>query len=332
MREISLTIQPIRPRAFRSKRAPFHASPARAIASRAASKQAMDAATTATLLDGVTGAQTPIRQANPSEGKNPFKQLQGGFTIGGPFSKKYFGPLGHAGETEPSFHFVRTSGDQSETGERISRCRTIAERGFLGSGASGFRIPGLASLKVSTVVNTNPNGNCQGANPSSPTGLCSVDVLPIIRPTFTAGDSVFSLFPFPNNPVGPYGSNTFTQALPRMLQVPSFRSSSITTSTCLALIARQSSPRAITSPTTGGRFPLSATRFFHPSSHASGLRISRCFSHPVRGQNLEPDPRQLWPHALEFDPRRDPSLLASDFAKADQQIHLSCSTVRACST
>src|SRR5262249_49902842 len=36
----------------------------------------------------------------------------------------------------------------------------------------------------------------------------------VFLPTFLAGDSVMSLFPFPNNPVGPYGENTFTQVLP----------------------------------------------------------------------------------------------------------------------
>ena len=33
-------------------------------------------------------------------------------------------------------------------------------------------------------------------------------------PTTDPGDSFFSLFPFPNNPVGPYGQNTFTEVIP----------------------------------------------------------------------------------------------------------------------
>jgi Carboxypeptidase regulatory-like domain len=33
-------------------------------------------------------------------------------------------------------------------------------------------------------------------------------------PTSLTGDSFFSLFPFPNNPIGPYGPNTFTEVLP----------------------------------------------------------------------------------------------------------------------
>ena len=60
----------------------------------------------------------------------------------------------------------------------------VAQRGFLNFGASGFTA-------------TDVNGDQQG-----------------FFPTFVAGDSVFSLFPLANNPVGPYGDNTFTQVLP----------------------------------------------------------------------------------------------------------------------
>ncbi|MGA1368864.1 MAG: carboxypeptidase-like regulatory domain-containing protein [Blastocatellia bacterium] len=61
---------------------------------------------------------------------------------------------------------------------------TVGQRGFLNFGASGFSV-------------------------------VSNDDFPVtFTPTFVAGDSVFSLFPFPNHPVGPYGSNTFTQVLP----------------------------------------------------------------------------------------------------------------------
>ncbi|MBI1760760.1 MAG: carboxypeptidase regulatory-like domain-containing protein [Acidobacteria bacterium] len=56
----------------------------------------------------------------------------------------------------------------------------VNQRGFLGFGASGF------------VVNNRD----------------------VYFPTSPVGDSVFSLFPLPNNPLGPYGENTFTQVLP----------------------------------------------------------------------------------------------------------------------
>ncbi len=60
---------------------------------------------------------------------------------------------------------------------------TVTQRGFLNHGATGFV--------------TIRNGKVQK-----------------FTPTFQAGESVYSLFPFPNNPVGPYGENTFTQVLP----------------------------------------------------------------------------------------------------------------------
>src|SRR5262245_9597404 len=60
---------------------------------------------------------------------------------------------------------------------------TIAQRGYLNYGAGGFRRRDtLGALRSFT-------------------------------PTYTSGDAIFSLFPFPNNPVGPYGENTFTQIL-----------------------------------------------------------------------------------------------------------------------
>jgi hypothetical protein len=61
---------------------------------------------------------------------------------------------------------------------------SIAQRGYLNYGAGGFRRRDSSGLLQS------------------------------FTPTFTAGDAIFSLFPFPNNPVGPYGENTFTQVLP----------------------------------------------------------------------------------------------------------------------
>jgi hypothetical protein len=58
---------------------------------------------------------------------------------------------------------------------------TLPERGFLGTGATGLPISGENSK-------------------SYPAGL--------------AGDAFFSLYPFPNNPVGPYGPNTYTRDRP----------------------------------------------------------------------------------------------------------------------
>ena len=67
--------------------------------------------------------------------------------------------------------------------ERSFAVPTVAQRGFAGSGASGL---------------------IQGAADSLHPGY----------PTAFNADAVFSLFPFPNNPRGVYGVNTFTQELP----------------------------------------------------------------------------------------------------------------------
>ena len=56
---------------------------------------------------------------------------------------------------------------------------TINQRGFLNFGATGYLLNNVPTI-----------------------------------PTTLAGDAVFSLFPFPNNPIGPYGANTYTQVLP----------------------------------------------------------------------------------------------------------------------
>lgn len=60
---------------------------------------------------------------------------------------------------------------------------TVAQRGLFGSGDQGLRVQ-------------NALGQSQG-----------------VYPTSASGDLFYSLFPFPNNPAGPYGKNTFTDVL-----------------------------------------------------------------------------------------------------------------------
>lgn len=110
---------------------------------------------------------------NPSQEKDQYQRNQGGGTIGFPILKDrtfFFGSYEHQ--------------DIKARQETHFSVPTIAQRGFLGFGASGF-----------TAVDRFNRRN-------------------EFFPTFIAGDSVFSLFPFPNNPVGPYRENTFTQVLP----------------------------------------------------------------------------------------------------------------------
>ncbi len=274
----------------------------------------------AALLDDVTGAPTPIIQPNPSEGEDPFRRFQGGFTLGGPFAKKFFGPLGSSGEARTFFF---TSFERQETRARQEThfsVPTVADRGFLGSGASGFRIPGLTTLRVSTVVQTNPNGNCQGPNPSSPTGLCPADALPIIRPTFTAGDSVFSLFPFPNNPVGPYGGNTFTQILDANGEGTVF-SFKLDHNFKLFGADRQSTFTARYNFTNDERqIPAVANAVYSSIEPRIGTQnISLFLNSQITVRTSNQIRGSFGRTRLAFDPLRDPSLPASQFAEADQQ-------------
>lgn len=275
---------------------------------------------TASLLDGVTGARAPIIQPNPSEGENPFRRLQGGFTLGGPFSKKLFGPLGHSGENRTFFFTSFERQDIKARQETHFSVPTVADRGFLGSGASGFRIPGLTTLRVSTAVQQNPNGNCQGPNPSSPTGVCPTNVLPIIRPTFTAGDSVFSLFPFPNNPVGPYGGNTFTQVLPANAEGTVF-SFKLDHNFKLFGANRPSTFTARYNFTNDKRqIPAVAGAVYSSIEPRIGTQNISLFLNTQFAVRISNQIRGSFGRTrLAFDPLRDVSLLASQFARADQR-------------
>ncbi len=116
---------------------------------------------------------TPLVQANPSEGEDRYRRFQGGATLGLPIYRDrtfFFGSIeGQSIGARQETHFA---------------VPTVAQRGFLGYGATGF-------------TTRDRQGNAQ-----------------VFTPTSVAGDSVMSLFPFPNNPVGPYGANTLTQVLP----------------------------------------------------------------------------------------------------------------------
>ena len=110
---------------------------------------------------------------NPSQGKDQFQRNQGGGTIGFPILKErtfFFGSFEQQDiKARQETHFA---------------VPTVAQRGFLGFGATGFTATDRQNRRQT------------------------------FFPTFIAGDSVMSLFPFPNNPIGPYGENTLTQVLP----------------------------------------------------------------------------------------------------------------------
>jgi len=128
------------------------------------------------LLDG-----TPISIRNQSAGKDSFTTGQGGLVLGGPLAP------------DRMFYFFSAEGQISNaTKEESFAVPAIEQRGAFNSGASAiFR---------------NPLG-ARDAN-----GNLSEQVF--AYPTTSPGDGIFSLYPFPNNPGGVFGPNTFTQALP----------------------------------------------------------------------------------------------------------------------
>ena len=83
------------------------------------------------------------------------------------------------------FYFVSAEGQLLNASKEASfAVPTVAERGAFGSGASGLFLNRFRNEPE------------------------------FAFPTTSGGDAVFSLFPFPNNPQGVYGANTFTQELP----------------------------------------------------------------------------------------------------------------------
>jgi hypothetical protein len=130
----------------------------------------------AVLLDGA-----PIMVRNQSGGEDSFTLGQGGFVVGGPASR------------DRTFYFASFEGQSlNATKEESFAVPTVEQRGVFNTGASAlFR---------------NPLG------PRDANGNLTEQVFAF--PTTVQGDAVLSLYPFPNNPAGVYGANTFTQVLP----------------------------------------------------------------------------------------------------------------------
>jgi hypothetical protein len=116
----------------------------------------------------------PLTVTNQSGGEDSFTLGQGGFVLGGPLKR------------DRVFYFISAEGTRANaTREESFAVPTVDERGFGGTGATGL-----------------------------PLGLIDPNEPFRAFPTSVDGDAIFSLFPFPNNPGGVYGKNTFTQALP----------------------------------------------------------------------------------------------------------------------
>jgi hypothetical protein len=95
------------------------------------------------------------------------------------------GPL----KTDRMFYFLSLEGQNlNATQEESFAVPTVAQRGIFGTGATGIAVDRFSG----------------GTARSYPTTL--------------GGNAIFSLFPFPNNPGGIYGPNTFTRVLPSSAQ------------------------------------------------------------------------------------------------------------------
>jgi hypothetical protein len=130
----------------------------------------------AVLLDG-----KPLLIQNQSGSKDSATFGQGGFVLGGPLAP------------DRTFYFISAEGQIiNASSEQSFAVPTVEQRGAFATGSTAiFRDP---------FGHRDANGNL-------------IDQA-FAFPTTSQGDAIFSFYPFPNNPNGVYGSNTFTQVLP----------------------------------------------------------------------------------------------------------------------
>jgi hypothetical protein len=117
---------------------------------------------------------------NQSGGKDSSTLAQGGFVLSGPLI-----PSGSSSNGKSLFYFMSAEGQLlNGSKEESFAVPTLEQRGVFRSGATGVFVNPLTGSQV------------------------------FATPTTREGSGVFSLFPFPNNPAGVYGANTFTQVIP----------------------------------------------------------------------------------------------------------------------
>ena len=136
---------------------------------------------------------------NSAGPENSLTLGQGGFVLGGPLVRSDVDAsgVGRGDHNRRSlFYFISAEGQLLNANQEESfAVPTVEERGAFRTGASGLFF-----------------------DPLFPTFNCQLEDFCGGFPTTVGGDAVFSLFPFPNNPNGVYGRNTFTQVLPASAQ------------------------------------------------------------------------------------------------------------------
>ncbi len=118
----------------------------------------------------------PLVVRNQSNGEDSSTLTQAGLVLGGPLMP------------DRLFYFLSAEGQFLNGRKEASfAVPTVAQRGFAGSGATGISNDPFTGVPLA---------------------------FPGAFPTSLQADAIFSLIPFPNNPGGIYGANTFTQSLP----------------------------------------------------------------------------------------------------------------------
>ena len=129
---------------------------------------------------------------NPAAGQDSLTFGQAGIALGGPLLPRPKTDASGAtvGSPKSAFYFLSLEGSVLNANKEQSfAVPTVEQRGFAQSGGGGL-------------IQRDNTGK----------------VTAIGFPTSNQGDAVFSLYPFPNNPAGVYGRNTYTQILPASAQ------------------------------------------------------------------------------------------------------------------
>jgi hypothetical protein len=140
-------------------------------------------------------ASTRVFVSNNTGEENSFTLGQGGLVLGGPLIRSdvdNYGVERKPGDRSSLFYFISAEGQVLNASEEQSfAVPTVEERGIFRTGATGIFF-----------------------DPLFPTS----GFVPTLFPSSIEGSAILSLFPFPNNPNGIYGRNTYTTTLPANAQ------------------------------------------------------------------------------------------------------------------